>query len=119
MYPNSQASGIRPSFRREDVGKSSATMQDLTHGSLSRHLLKTSSFMLVGMVFQTLYVLIDLYWVGRLGTDAVAANVCGVSVNVLATQLASDRRIDALNRVCSSVPRLHRRARMTSRNGTP
>ena len=28
--------------------------------------------MLVMMVFQTLYFLIDLYWVGRLGTDAVA-----------------------------------------------
>ena len=48
-------------------------MQDLTTGSLSRHLLKTMSYMLVGMVFQTLYVLIDLYWVGRLGTEAVAA----------------------------------------------
>ena len=43
-------------------------MQDLTTGSVTRHLLKTTSFMLVGMVFQTLYVLIDLYWVGRLGT---------------------------------------------------
>jgi putative MATE family efflux protein len=31
------------------------------------------SFMLVTMVFQTLYFLIDLYWVGRLGTEAVAA----------------------------------------------
>jgi putative MATE family efflux protein len=29
--------------------------------------------MLVIMLFQTLYFLIDLYWVGRLGTDAVAA----------------------------------------------
>src|SRR5687768_642969 len=48
-------------------------MQDLTTGSLSRHLLKTTSFMLVSMVFPTLYVLVDLYWVGRLGTDAVAA----------------------------------------------
>jgi putative MATE family efflux protein len=48
-------------------------MQDLTTGSLARHLLKTSSFMLVSMVFQTLYVLVDLYWVGRLGTEAVAA----------------------------------------------
>ena len=28
--------------------------------------------MLVTMVFQTLYFLIDLYWVGRLGTSAVA-----------------------------------------------
>src|SRR5688572_10372331 len=29
--------------------------------------------MLVTMVFQTLYFLVDLYWVGRLGTSAVAA----------------------------------------------
>jgi MATE family, multidrug efflux pump len=47
-------------------------MQDLTTGSLTRHLLKTTSFMLVTMVFQTLYFLIDLYWVGRLGKEAVA-----------------------------------------------
>src|SRR5205814_4829561 len=48
-------------------------MQDLTTGSINRHLLKTTSFMLVTMIFQTLYFLIDLYWVGRLGTNAVAA----------------------------------------------
>src|SRR3954468_13817006 len=48
-------------------------MEDLTTGPLSRHLLKTTSFMLVTMIFQTLYFLIDLYWVGRLGTRAVAA----------------------------------------------
>src|SRR4051794_26537724 len=48
-------------------------MQDLTTGSLSRHLLKTTGFMLVTMVFQTLYFLVDLYWVGRLGKEAVAA----------------------------------------------
>jgi putative MATE family efflux protein len=48
-------------------------MQDLTSGSLINHLLKTTSFMLVSMIFQTLYVLVDLFWVGRLGTDAIAA----------------------------------------------
>jgi putative MATE family efflux protein len=48
-------------------------MQDLTTGPITRHLLKTTSFMLVAMVFQTLYFIIDLYWVGRLGTDAIAA----------------------------------------------
>jgi putative MATE family efflux protein len=48
-------------------------MHDLTTGSLTRHLLKTTSFMLVTMIFQTLYYIIDLYWVGRLGTSAVAA----------------------------------------------
>ncbi len=48
-------------------------MEDLTTGTVTRHLLKTTSFMLVTMIFQTLYFLIDLYWVGRLGTRAVAA----------------------------------------------
>jgi putative MATE family efflux protein len=47
--------------------------RDLTTGSITRHLLTTMSFMLVTMLFQTLYFLIDLYWVGRLGTEAVAA----------------------------------------------
>ena len=66
-------------------------MQDLTSGSLSRHLLKTSSFMLIAMIFQTLYVLIDLYWVGRLGTDAVAA--VAVSGNLAFLVLAATQML--------------------------
>jgi MATE family, multidrug efflux pump len=61
-------------------------MQDLTQGSITSHLLKTTSFMLVSMVFQTLYVLVDLYWVGRLGTQAVAA--VAISGNLLFIVLA-------------------------------
>ena len=66
-------------------------MNDLTTGSLTGHLLKTTSFMLVSMVFQTLYVLIDLYWVGRLGTDAVAA--VGVSTNLMFFVLAATQML--------------------------
>ena len=66
-------------------------MQDLTSGSLTGHLLKTTSFMLVSMVFQTLYVLIDLYWVGRLGTDAVAA--VGLSGNLMFIVLAATQML--------------------------
>lgn len=61
-------------------------MQDLTTGSVTRHLLKATSFMLVTMVFQTLYFLIDLYWVGRLGTGAVAA--VGIAGNLTFLVLA-------------------------------
>jgi putative MATE family efflux protein len=61
-------------------------MHDLTTGSISRHLLKTTSFMLVTMLFQTLYYLVDLYWVGRLGKEAVAA--VGVSGNLMFVTLA-------------------------------
>ena len=61
-------------------------MQDLTTGSVTRHLLKTTGFMLVSMVAQTLYFLIDLYWVGRLGKEAVAA--VGISGNLTFVVLA-------------------------------
>ena len=61
-------------------------MQDLTTGSVTRHLLKTTSFMLVTMVFQTLYYLVDLYWVGRLGKEAVAG--VGIAGNLTFIVLA-------------------------------
>ena len=66
-------------------------MQDLTTGSLTGHLLKTTSFMLVSMVFQALYVLVDLFWVGRLGTDAVAA--VGISANLSFVVLAMSQML--------------------------
>ncbi len=55
-------------------------MQDLTTGPVTKHLLKTSSFMLVTMIVQTMYFLVDLYWVGHLGTSAVAA--VGIAGNI-------------------------------------
>jgi putative MATE family efflux protein len=47
-------------------------VQDLTQDTIARNLLRTAGFMLVTMVFQTLYILVDLYFVGRLGKEAVA-----------------------------------------------
>lgn len=47
--------------------------------------------MLVTMLFQTLYVLVDLYWVGWLGTEAVAA--VGISGNLLFIVLAATQML--------------------------
>lgn len=47
--------------------------------------------MLVSMVFQTLYVLVDLYWVGRLGTEAVAA--VAISGNLMFLVLAATQML--------------------------
>ncbi|MGI8819460.1 MAG: MATE family efflux transporter [Chthoniobacterales bacterium] len=55
-------------------------MKDLTQGSVIRHLLHMASFMAVSMLMQTLYLLADLYWVGRLGREAIAA--VGVAGNL-------------------------------------
>jgi putative MATE family efflux protein len=67
-------------------------MHDLTQGSITRHLLKLAGFMMFTMIFQTLYLLADLYWVGRLGKEAIAAvSVCGnlMMVTIAVTQALS------------------------------
>src|SRR2546430_10086455 len=61
-------------------------MKDLTTGSVIRHLLHMSAFLAVSMVVQTLYLLADLYWVGRLGKEAIAA--VGVAGNITMIVLA-------------------------------
>ena len=48
-------------------------MKDLTQGSVTKHLLNMAAFMAVSMLVQTLYLLADLYWVGSLGKEAIAA----------------------------------------------
>src|SRR5438128_1604291 len=61
-------------------------MKDLTQGSVTRHLLHMSAFMAVSMMVQTLYLLADLFWVGRLGKEAIAA--VGVAGNLMMIALA-------------------------------
>jgi len=48
-------------------------MKDLTQGSVTKHLINLSVFLAMSMLFQTLYYLADLYWVGKLGKEAIAA----------------------------------------------
>src|SRR5256885_10151124 len=48
-------------------------MKDLTQGSVTKHLLHMSAFLAASMLVQTLYLLADLFWVGHLGKEAIAA----------------------------------------------
>lgn len=50
----------------------SAFVKNLTEGSIPRHVLTMAAPIGAGMVFQTLYYLVDLYFVGRLGDVATA-----------------------------------------------
>src|ERR1700750_2407865 len=61
-------------------------MNDMTQGAVKRHLLHMASFMAVSMVVQTLYLLADLYWVGTLGKEAIAA--VGLSGNLMMLVMA-------------------------------
>ncbi len=47
-------------------------MQDMTQGSIAGHLVRMSAPIALGMLFQTLYVLVDLYFVAQLGDAAIA-----------------------------------------------
>src|SRR5207248_11016827 len=47
-------------------------MKDLTQGSITRLLVAMAVPIAIGMLFQTLYFLVDLYFVARLGEAAIA-----------------------------------------------
>src|ERR1700747_3758000 len=61
-------------------------MKDLTTGSVTKHLLHMSGFLAASMLVQTLYLLADLYWVGHLGKEAIAA--VGLAGNITMIVLA-------------------------------
>jgi putative MATE family efflux protein len=61
-------------------------MKDMTEGSVTKHLLQMSAFIGVSMLIQTLYLLADLYWVGSLGKEAIAA--VGLSGNLMMVVMA-------------------------------
>ena len=47
-------------------------MNDLTEGPISAHLMRIAIPIAIGMLFQTAYYLVDLYFVGGLGDAAIA-----------------------------------------------
>jgi putative MATE family efflux protein len=61
-------------------------MNDLTKGPITGHLLRFAGFIALTTVFQTLYFLVDLYFVGRLGRDAIAG--VGLAGNISMIVLA-------------------------------
>ena len=58
-------------------------MKDLTQGSITRLLIGLAVPIAIGMLFQTLYFLVDLYFVSRLG-DAAIAGVSSAGIITIA-----------------------------------
>src|SRR2546428_14098309 len=79
-------------------------MKDLTQGSVTRHLLHMSAFLAASMVVQTLYLLADPYWVGRLGKEAIAAGGGGGNIKMTAPG-PTPRTGGGKTRLASSEPR--------------
>jgi len=64
-----------------------AALKDLTQGSVTKHLLRMTAFLMGSMIFQSLYFLADMYWVGHLGKESVAA--VGLAANIMLLVLAA------------------------------
>ncbi|HEY9546361.1 MAG TPA: MATE family efflux transporter [Solimonas sp.] len=69
--------------------------RDLTSGPIRTHLLRMSGFMLLTMIVQTLYGLIDIFWVGHLGRDAVAAVALGSNLMLALMAVAQTLAVGA------------------------
>ncbi len=66
-------------------------VNDMTQGPVRGHVLRMVSFVLAGLVIQTLYSLVDIYWVGRLGEQAVAA--VALSTNLMFVSLSATQTL--------------------------
>jgi putative MATE family efflux protein len=61
-------------------------LKDLTQGSVWGNLVRMTAFLMGSMLVQAVYLLADMYWVGRLGKESVAA--VGLAANLMALTLA-------------------------------
>lgn len=68
-------------------------MKDLTKGPVGGHVLHLAAFITMSTLFQTLYFLADLYFVGRLGKEAVAG--VGLAGNLMFVVLALTQSLGA------------------------
>ncbi len=66
-------------------------MRDLTQGSITAHLLGMAAFIGISLIFQTMYFIVDLYFVSRLGSAAIAG--VSASGNVFFLALAASQLI--------------------------
>lgn len=77
--------------------------QDLTQGSISRHLLGMAAFIGFGLIFQTLYYLVDLYFVGSIGPAAIAGVALSGNMFFLAMALAQIVGVGSLSLIARAI----------------
>jgi len=83
-------------------------MKDLTKGPVGRHVVSLATFIALTMFFQTLYFLADLYFVGRLGKEAVAGVGLAGNLMFIVLALTQSMSVGATSLVSQSLGRKDR-----------
>jgi len=71
-FTTPHAAAVPPSFWSSVRESLRGTHQDFTTGNLNRAILLLAIPMVLEMVLESLFAVVDVFWVGRLGADAVA-----------------------------------------------
>ena len=83
-------------------------MKDLTRGPIGRHVVQLATFIALTMIFQTLYFLADLYFVGRLGKEAVAGVSLAGNLMFIVLALTQSMSVGATSLISQSFGRKDR-----------
>ncbi|AMW05272.1 MATE family efflux transporter [Gemmatimonas phototrophica] len=83
-------------------------MRDLTTGSIPRHLIRLALPMAFGMIFQTMYYLVDLWFVTRLGDAAVAGVSSAGNVQFIVMALTQVLGVGTMPLIANAVGRQDR-----------
>ncbi|MBO9664121.1 MATE family efflux transporter [Dokdonella sp.] len=83
-------------------------MRDLTTGSITSHLLRLAAPIAIGMLFQTLYVLVDLYFVAQIGDAAIAGVATAGNVQFVVMALSQVLGVGAMALIAQAVGRKDR-----------
>ena len=80
-------------------------MRDLTQGSVTRTIISMATPVAAGMIFQTLYLLVDLFFVAAIGDDAVAGVGAGGTLMFMIMALTQILGVSAVAMISQAVGR--------------
>jgi putative MATE family efflux protein len=80
-------------------------MRDMTTGSIPRHIVRLALPMAAGMIFQTMYYLVDLWFVTRLGDAAVAGVSAAGNVQMIVMAVTQVLGVGTMALIANAVGR--------------
>jgi len=83
-------------------------MRDMTKGHVGRHVLQLSAFIALSTFFQTLYLIVDLYFVGRLGKEAIAGVGLAGNLTMIVLALTQSLGVGATSFIAQALGRRDR-----------